>query len=155
MLHISNMYWQGKRSCFDPKRYVLIQTSPYVNITDTRHAHPNCFLLYQHQRASIYSCHWLYHLDLSGWYHVIHLFVNQCGGDSVDQNFNGIFLNKKSEFMWNDKYYKGFYLCLASIGLDNGLVPIWHQTIIWSNDCTVFEAYIRHFAKKSICFSVA
>ena len=37
----------------------------------------------------------------------------------------------------------------ASIGLDNGLVPARRQAIIWTNDGSFTDAYMRHSASMS------
>ena len=37
----------------------------------------------------------------------------------------------------------------SSIGSDNGLAPARRQTIIWTNDGVITEAYMRHPASMS------
>ena len=73
----------------------------------------------------------------------------QNGRHSADDTFKRIFLkdNARISIRISLKFVPyGPINNIFSIGSDNGLAPTRRQTIIWTNDGLVTDAYMRHSA---------
>ena len=79
----------------------------------------------------------------------------------TDNIFKCIFLNENSWILIKISLKfvpKGFILQYSIIGSDNGLAPSRWQAIIWTNNGSITNAYMRHSASMSlnkyeVCYS--